>query len=567
LGRHLALGVAGYPRFVIRRFAIVCVLALGLGVLTTPTTTAVEGAGSYGPEAVLKGMERMQQGVDMTQRSLIVAPQVGWNAGLEDMRPISAPWYRIWDMKSAWRDVNPAPGVFDWSILDRRIAQVESWGGRPLLVLGLTPQWAALDPQAGDPRWGAGSASLPADYGDWAAYLTAVSSRYGDRIGAYEMWNEANLKTFWQGSPKQMTQLTAIGYPILKRNSPNAIVLSPSVTTRLSSGARFTSEFLKADPFVPFDAWTIHTYPAGNAGVSFDGNCNADPSTGQTPQDCVDGKSPLLAASQRATDVRQWQQAVVETVGPDSPLLDKQIWDTEVNYGLAGPGIIPGVDWTQEQGVSLVNYTLADSAALGIDNTFWYQFTATPYSLLGVQMTPGSRTASAYSRFAADPRRNERTSSIEFQLPFYAGCQYRYILSCNGADLKNANLSDSRMARSGLSGADLYRANLSGSSLRLSDLRNARLFEANISDMDARRARFTNANMKRVTGVDADFRSAFLQNADFRGADLREADFRGADLRGADFRGADLRGADLRTGTAVQANFKRAKTRGALGLR
>ncbi len=558
----------------IRRFAIVWVLALGLGVLTTPTTTAVEGAGSYGPEAVMKGMERMQQGVDMTQRSLIVAPQVGWNAGLEDMRPISAPWYRIWDMKSAWRDVNPAPGVFDWSILDRRIAQVESWGGRPLLVLGLTPQWAALDPQAGDPRWGAGTASPPADPNSWAAYVRAVSARYGDRIGAYELWNEANLRTFWTGTPGAMAELARIAYRIIKQNSPSATVLSPSVTTRLSSGGRFTAAFLEAlaeqgisAGNAPFDAWTIHTYPAGNAGASFDGNCNADPSTGQTPQDCVDGKSPLLAASQRATDVRQWQQAVVETVGPDSPFLDKQIWDTEVNYGLAGPGIVPGVDWTQQQGVSLINYTLADSAALGIDNTFWYQFTATPYSLLGVQMTPGSRTASAYSRFAADPRRNERTSSTEFQLPFYAGCQYRYILDCRGADLKNANLSDSRMARSGLSGADMYRANLSGSSLRFSDMRNARLFEANISDMDARRAYFTNANMKRVTGVDADFRGAFLQNADFRGADLREADFRGADLRGADFRGADLRGADLRTGTVVDANFKRAKTRGALGLR
>ena len=559
----------------IRRLAIVCVLALGLGVLTTPTTTAVEGAGSYGPEAVLKGMERMQQGVAMTQRSLIVAPQVGWNAGLEDMRPISAPWYRIWDMKSAWRDVNPAPGVFDWSILDRRIAQVESWGGRPLLVLGLTPQWAALDPQAGDPRWGAGSSSIPADLQAWSTYVRAVTTRYGDRIGAYEIWNEANLKTFWSGSAADMVEMAGVAYQLIKTYSPNAIVLAPSVTTRLKSGARFTTEFIKALPArkdrdyadVPFDAWTIHTYPAGNAGVSFDGNCNADPSTGQTPQDCVDGKSPLLAASQRATDVRQWQQAVVETVGPDSPLLDKEIWDTEVNYGLAGPGIVPGVDWTQQQGVSLINYTLADSAALGIDNTFWYQFTATPYSLLGIQMTPGSRTASAYSRFAADPRRNERTSSIDFRLPFYAGCQYRYILSCNGADLKNANLSDSRMARSGLSGADLYRANLSGSSLRFSDLRNARLFEANISEMDARRARFTNANMKRVTGVEADFRNAFLQNADFRGADLRGADFRSADLRGADFRGADLRGADLRTGTAVDANFKRAKTREALGLR
>ena len=75
--------------------------------------------------------------------SLSVGPEVGWNAGLEGLRPPPAAMYRLWDMNVAWRDVNPQPGTFDWSILDRRVALVESWGGRPFLVLGLTPQWAA----------------------------------------------------------------------------------------------------------------------------------------------------------------------------------------------------------------------------------------------------------------------------------------------------------------------------------------------------------------------------------------------------------------------------------------
>ena len=546
---------------VTRGLAALTAAVLGAGLITAP------GAQAAGPEELRKGLARFQAGVAETTRSLSVAPQVGWDAGLESLRPPSAPWYRLWDMKVAWRDVNPAPGVFDWSILDRRVAQVESWGGRPLLVLGLTPQWAAQDPNAGDPRWGAGSASPPSTLGMWGAYVSAVSQRYGSRIGGYELWNEANLKTFWTGSAAELAEMAGLAHRIIKDSSPNAVVLAPSVTTRLSSGARFSAAFL--DAFVgksetPFDAWAIHTYPAGNAGVSFDGSCNADPESGETPQDCINGAVPKIAAKQRVNDVRQWQQSVVSVVGAASPLLDLPIWDTEINYGLAGPGIIPGVDWSDFQGVSLMQYTLTDSARLGIDNTFWYEFTATPFSLLGVQMTPSTPpTLSAWSGPAFT------ASGNFYQLPVIGGCQYRSQMICLRADLKNADLSDSRMSPSNLNGSDLYRVNLSGSSFRDSTAVNTRFFEANLTRLDGRRSDFSRSNMMRVAASDAnfrgaDFRGADLRGADFRNSDLRDADFRGADLRGVDFRDADLRGADLRTEKTAGANFNRAKLAGAL---
>lgn len=539
---------------------------LGASLITAPPVQAA------GPGALLDGLKRFQGGVGTTDRSLSVAPQVGWNAGLESVRPPSAPWYRLWDMKVAWRDVNPAPGVFDWSILDRRITQVESWGGRPLLVLGLTPQWAAADPSAGDPRWGAGSASLPADLDTWTDYVRAVAARYGDRIGAYEIWNEANLRTFWAGTPEQMALLTALANQEIKKFSPNATVLAPSVTTRLKSGARFSARFLSEfGPNPPsFDAWAIHSYPAGDAGVSFDGSCDADPATGQTPDDCVAGKSTRLAAQQRAADIRQWQQAVVAAaVAISQSALDLPIWDTEVNYGLAGPGIIPGVDWSSEQGARLMAYTLGDSALLGIDNTFWYQFTATPYSLLGVQMTPSTPgTLSAWTAGSAIPSVD---GSQEF--PVINGCRYTFQLMCPNADLKQADLSFSLLDRSNLDNADLYRANLSGSRIRDSRAVGARFLRADLNGLIAARSKFSRSNMKGVTATraifdgadlrDVDFRNADLRNAKFIGADLREADLRNADLRGVDFANANLEGANLRGAQTSGASFKRAQMAGA----
>ena len=286
-------------------------------------------------EAKRRGLETLQSAAPSANEfSLSVAPQVGWDAGLESLRPPPAAMYRMWDMNVAWRDVNPQPGVFDWSVLDRRIALVESWGGRPFLVLGLTPQWAAQNPGAGDPRWGAGSASPPANINYWNTYVREVANRYGGRIAGYELWNEANLTTFWQGSASDLFEMAQSAYDIIKTSSPNAVVAAPSITTRLrGSAARFTSAFAgegASSGSVPFDTWTIHSYPNGDAGRDFD--------TGQN--------FPRMAATQRADDVISLQNALVDALGPDSPALGIGIYDTEVNYGLKGPGIRPGVDWS-----------------------------------------------------------------------------------------------------------------------------------------------------------------------------------------------------------------------------
>jgi len=311
------------------------------------------------------------QGQDTFTPALSAGPEVGWNRGDEWITPPSANYYRLWDMKVAWRDVNPAPGVFDWSILDRRIAQVESWGGRPIMVLGLTPAWAAADPTAGDPRWGAGTASPPANMDSWRAYVRALVNRYGGRIGAYETWNEANLTTFWSGSPAQMAEMVKVATEEIGSTS---VALAPSVTTRLSSGSRFTAELvqnLDEATLKQIDGWSIHTYPAGDAG----------PSVSQ-------------ACEQRVDDIIAWQIALIESVPVPTSLI-KPIWDTEVNFGLRGPGVRQGIDWSDGDGAALLTCAYQDSRALGISVTAWYEFTAAYYDLLGVQMFPGTPLTNA----------------------------------------------------------------------------------------------------------------------------------------------------------------------------
>jgi len=296
--------------------------------------------------------------------ALSVGPEVGWNRGLTGVVPPAAELYRLWDMNVSWNDVNPAPGVFTFDELDRRIALVNSWGGQPVLVLGLTPAWASTNPNAGNSIWGAGSAYPPVSMEYWRTYVQALVDRYRGRIAAYEVWNEANLPTFWQGTPEQMAEMTSIAAEVIGDSSR---VLAPSLTIRLASGSRFIKPFIDALTVGPqdIDAWALHTYPAGGAGPGVEG-----------------------AAQARRDDIVQWQTALVEAVGPSSPWLTKEIWDTEVDYGLAGPGSSPKTNYSDADGALLLQATYRDSLALGIDQTFWYQFTPEPFDLLGVQFTP-----------------------------------------------------------------------------------------------------------------------------------------------------------------------------------
>ncbi len=522
-------------------------------------------------QSKIQGLKTLQSAAPSANEfSLSVAPQVGWDAGLESLRPPPGAMYRMWDLKVAWRDVNPQQGVFDWSILDRRIALVESWGGRPFLVLGLTPQWAAQNPGAGDPRWGAGSASPPTIIGYWNDYVRAVAGRYGGRIAGYELWNEANLTTFWQGSASELFAMAQSAYDIIKTSNPNAVVAAPSITTRLrGSAARFTSAFageVANSGSIPFDTWTIHSYPNGDAGRDFD--------TGQN--------FPRMAATRRADDIISWQNALVDALGPDSPALSIGVYDTEVNYGLKGPGIRPGVDWSSEDGNELMDYTYADSRLLGITATFWYEYTASDYPLLGVQWSNagGNQLSSTWDSLRASGPSDQRFNSVssplslsrdgDYVIPVFKSCFIRPGTSCAGDNLKDVNLSGANLANMDFTGAYMKNAKLTVTLLDGANFTDAYMKGADFSDAKGVRTKLgarslADANFSRVTlnfpeatgtsflrskWIEAkvekgDFSSSNFYKANFKDATLVKTDFRATKLRGVSWDGAVLLGGNF----------------------
>jgi hypothetical protein len=276
----------------------------------------------------------------------------------------SAPFgaLRLWDNGTAWSQIELAKGEFKWDNLDGVIDTAESRGLNDILyVIGTTPDWAAKDPEnlnASDyPQPGA--AEAPANISDWSEWVTAVVTRYKGRISSYQIWNEANLANFFNGTPKQMAELTKVAYDIIKSIDPEAQVVSASPSTRLvKSFDRFFPKYLEELAVVgwPVDVIAIHTYP----------DATGDPSV-------------------RAALIVKAQDFLKASGAPTLPL-----WDTELNYGLAGPGDIPKQEITGARAAGFVVRTYIDDLRLGVDRSYWYIWTLKPYDLLGVQAYSGS---------------------------------------------------------------------------------------------------------------------------------------------------------------------------------
>lgn len=267
---------------------------------------------------------------------------------------------RLWDNSTSWNYLEPSQGNYDWTTLDSAVATAEGNGAEDItLVLAGTPEWAASPVNDGDYP-GPGSASPPRKNSWWADYVGVVAQRYAGRITAYQVWNEMNLRSFWNGTPEQLATLTELAYEQVKAVDPDAVVVGASAGMRTDAYGVLYPEYLAAlaDRDWPVDALAVHTYPAGPG----------------TPAD-------------RAALLEQALSDIAAAGAPD----DLPLWDTEVNYGLAGP--LPEDEHRDVTGAKAAGWvvrTYLDSLRLGVGRTFWYIQTAQPYPLLGIQTVGGS---------------------------------------------------------------------------------------------------------------------------------------------------------------------------------
>ena len=271
---------------------------------------------------------------------------------------------RLWDNATSWTNIETSKGVFDWTNLDRAVSNANQNGVADfLMVLSGTPTWATN--QRNPISLPAPNASgVPANMADWDDWVRAVATRYKGKITNYQPWNEANLKTFYTGTPAQMADLTKRAHDIIKSIDPSATIVSPSTGLRLNGALqRFYPKFLqelKARNW-PVDVWSAHTYP-----------------------------NSLGTTNDRRKLANTWIDLLKAAKAPNLPL-----WDTENNYGLGGPGPdFPEQDIKGTKAASWTAVTYLDALRLGISRVYIYQWG--PYNdLWGIQYKDGAPGAIA----------------------------------------------------------------------------------------------------------------------------------------------------------------------------
>ena len=176
---------------------------------------------------------------------------------------------------------DPNDPAYDWSRLDAIFSGLAAAGITPIVSTYDTPNWAVAGTNAPHPRTQYNpNAPQPAAFG---AFMKAVATRYSGaftpagavaplpRVRHFEIWNEPNLKGFFQVNGRsnlaKYKALVKAGYANIKAANKRSIVIAgvggpSSSSTKGNVGAKVWLNGLVNDRTVRFDAYSQHIYPS-----------------------------------------------------------------------------------------------------------------------------------------------------------------------------------------------------------------------------------------------------------------------------------------------------------------
>lgn len=157
-------------------------------------------------------------------------------------------------------------GSFDFAGLDEAYDRFLETGLRPVVELSFMPLALCADPEYTVFAYCA-PVSVPKDWDRWGDLVRELTVHLRERYGAdevatweFEVWNEANLEVFWNGTQQDYLRLYEVAARAVKSVDERIPVGGPS-----SAAAGWVGALLEhcLDNDVPIDFVSTHTY--GNA--------------------------------------------------------------------------------------------------------------------------------------------------------------------------------------------------------------------------------------------------------------------------------------------------------------
>lgn len=149
-----------------------------------------------------------------------------------------------------WWQVEPSPGVFDWSALDEYVwRQAAPAGIQLFMTIGEPPEWAGGGPDHN---------RAPAELGRWRNFVRAVVARYRGYVRHWGVWNEPDSPLFLD-SRDAYRAIALEARAGIKDADPSGLVLGPEVSESALDDGWF-AELMTSWGHETFDIVTVHIY-------------------------------------------------------------------------------------------------------------------------------------------------------------------------------------------------------------------------------------------------------------------------------------------------------------------
>ena len=264
--------------------------------------------------------------------------------------------YRSLSSTIMWANINTADGTYNWTRFDSWMAKAEAGGQDVLYTVYATPPWASselgangrdgttcgFDDSTKKDFIGPGICDAPDDVAadgtgtdqHFIDFVTALATHaclvdvsnpasgsrcdgvHPGRIRYYEMWNEPNITTEWNGTNAQMLRMAKDLWTTVKAIDPTALVTTPASTATVvnpPNGNHWLDPYLQLGGGDYADIIAFHGYVLVNQPA-----CPAP--------DCIDPE-----------DVDNVITAI-STVATADGQGGKPLWDTEGSWGGVQPG-------------------------------------------------------------------------------------------------------------------------------------------------------------------------------------------------------------------------------------
>lgn len=283
--------------------------------------------------------------------------------------------WRLWDAHVAWPQLEPAPGRWNWTLLDRYVDEAQRHGVPLLLVLGQSPEWASSRPGERS-AYRPGMAAEPKDLLAWTRYVSSVAQRYKGRIREYQVWNEPSDRSHFTGSVAALVDMTCSAYRALKAIDPQITVVGAG-SAGVGSHVQYLADFLAAGGSKCIDVVDHHFY---------------------VPRHAPEAMTPVI---QQVRDIM-----VRHGVG------HLPLWSTEIGWWIENDDASPDHPMVTKGGWRKVAVgdelfsTLARAHVLardaGVERLYWYAWKNHSWGLSDMSTGRAKRGADLWGRWVTD---------------------------------------------------------------------------------------------------------------------------------------------------------------------